>query len=88
MTSLGAEPDRSDQGFENLRFIEETRMIEETRKFIIEQRKLMAETDRLVRDWRYAPFVLVASGIGSGAALVAAGAGLFAALLGYAHAMR
>jgi len=31
--------------------------------------------------------VLVASGIGSGAAFVAAGAGLFAALLGYAHAM-
>ena len=58
------------------------RMNEETLKFTAEQHKLQAEAAKLERDRSYLPVTLVAALMGAGAALFAAGAG-FLKLLGH-----
>ena len=47
----------------------------ESEKFIAEQRKLIAESQKLDRDRALVPWQLVATLLGAGAALFAAGAG-------------
>ncbi len=54
---------------------------EETRKFIAEQHKLMAEAGKLDRDRLLAPFQIVVGSMAAGAALFGAGAA-FVKLLG------
>ncbi len=51
---------------------------EETRKFVAEQHKLIAEAAKLERDRRLAPIILIS---GTVAALIAAGIGVLAKLL-------
>ena len=51
---------------------------EETRKFVAEQHKLIAEAAKLERDRRLAPIILIS---GTVAALIAAGIGVIAKLL-------
>ena len=53
----------------------------ETEKFVAEQRKLMAESGKLERDRAFLPWTVVATLLGAGAALFAAGAG-FIKLIG------
>ena len=53
----------------------------ESEKFIAEQRKLIAESQKLDRDRALVPWQLVATLLGAGAALFAAGAG-FVKLIG------
>ncbi|MDI2072455.1 hypothetical protein ABIF68_006160 [Bradyrhizobium japonicum] len=50
------------------------RMQEETRKFVAEQHKLMAERGKLSRDIVLAPWQLVVTTLTAGAALFGAGA--------------
>lgn len=50
------------------------RMQEETRKFVAEQHKLMAERGKLSRDIVLAPWQLVVTTLNAGAALFGAGA--------------
>ncbi len=58
-----------------------TRDTQESDKFIAEQRKLMAEAAKLDRDRAFLPWTIVATFLGGGAALFAAGAG-FVKLIG------
>ena len=53
----------------------------ETEKFVAEQRKLIAEGAKLERDRAFLPWTVVATLLGAGAALFAAGAG-FIKLIG------
>jgi hypothetical protein len=48
------------------------RMQEETRKFVAEQHKLMAEQIKLLRDARIAPFALIFTGMAAATALIGA----------------
>ncbi|MBB4398769.1 hypothetical protein [Bradyrhizobium sp. ERR14] len=50
------------------------RMQEETRKFVAEQHKLMAERGKLSRDMVLAPWQIAVGGMTAGAALFGAGA--------------
>lgn len=50
------------------------RAINESEKFVAEQRKLMAEADKLARDRALAPWQIVMSSMAAGAALFGAGA--------------
>jgi hypothetical protein len=54
---------------------------EETMKFVAEQHKLMAEAQKMERDRAILPWTVVATLLGAGAALFAAGAG-FIKLIG------
>jgi hypothetical protein len=58
-----------------------TRDTQESDKFIAEQRKLIAEAAKLDRDRTFLPWTIVATFLGAGAALFAAGAG-FVKLIG------
>jgi hypothetical protein len=49
----------------------------ETRKFVAEQGKLQAEDLKLQRDRRLLPVTVIATLLGAGAAIFAAGAGFF-----------
>jgi hypothetical protein len=53
----------------------------ETERFVAEQRKLMAESGKLERNRTLLPWTVVATLLGAGAALFAAGAG-FVKLIG------
>jgi hypothetical protein len=57
------------------------RQQEETRKFVAEQHKLMAEGSKLQRNRAILPWTVAATLLGAGAALFAAGAG-FVKLIG------
>ena len=50
------------------------RLLAESDKFVAEQRKLMAEADKVARERQLAPWQLVVTSMGAGAALFAAGA--------------
>jgi hypothetical protein len=58
------------------------RMLAESDKFVAEQRKLSAEASKMDRERHLAPWQLVVTSMGAGAALFAAGAA-FLKLLGH-----
>jgi hypothetical protein len=67
---------------ETLKFTaEQHKLIAEQQKLNAEQQKLFAERDKLTRDRAFAPWQVVATMLGAGVALFAAGAG-FVKLIG------
>jgi hypothetical protein len=60
---------------------ESAKLREESNKFVAEQHKLNAEAEKLQRDRAFLPLTVVATLVGAGAALFAAGAG-FVKLIG------